>query len=230
MIRNDAQSWEKFLETQVIKHRTSHKQDQDINIAPLETYQSCWQENIWFYLWLTDANQKSKEWAVIWELGLGLYYLGLGWAQAVYTTAKRSMLFAGPELLLFFSMRMLWLLLSPKDIWVTGAWGQIRCHMPQAFPPNNRFSLTQRIYDGDTSEELKTFHYVLLISIPSSLYWQMEEWRPREVKCLAQIIGDCFSFSGARSSRRATDMPPLLHSNGRWTAPSSPFYLCNLLQ
>lgn len=65
--------------------------------------------------------------------------------------SKRSMLFAGSELLLFFSMRMLFRLLpSPKTSELLVLGGQIRCHMPQTFLPNTRFSLTQRIYDGDT--------------------------------------------------------------------------------
>ena len=50
-------------------------------------------------------------------------------------------------------------------------------------------------------------HYVLLISVPSSPHRQMEELRPTEMKCLAQITGDGFNFSGARSSNCATGMP-----------------------
>lgn len=97
----------------------------------------------------------------MWELGLGINCLGLGGAQAVYRLPKRSTLFAGSKLLLFFFLLCgcLGLLLFPKGIWVTGVWGQIRCHMPLAFLPNNRFSLTQRIYDGDTflPENLECF-------------------------------------------------------------------------
>lgn len=97
-----------FLETQVIKHRTSHKQGSRHkqsftgNISVMLA-----KGNIWFHLWLTDANQKSKEWAVIWDPGLGSQNLGLSWAQATFLMPKRSMLLAKLWTPTIFSMWML---------------------------------------------------------------------------------------------------------------------------
>lgn len=194
-------------------------------MASLESYQSHWHSNIWFHQWLTDTNHKSKAWAVIWDLGLGLDWATLlKWLQKKYIPCKlpnanhfsyvhvldcffpkeHPSYWGLEQIIITCHRHFFWILASPKPK------GCVR--VTTLLPKNS------------------VLHYVLLISIPNFLCWQMEETRPREAKCLTQITGDSFNFPGIHPSSCATDT--LYYSILMAAVPSRVrlFNFCNLLQ